>query len=163
MKSTGRRCDQCGELFAPVSTRHRYCCTKCKRQANDQRFVSDEVDLSSGKRGALSELLVSADLIERGYDVFRAVSQSAPCDLVAMRGDNIFRIEVRTSNKKAEGLMCSILERDYGRADVFAIVARGGSITYYPEIMPGIPLADNLSVQMRVRIEAAVSGKGRVK
>ena len=53
--------------------------------------------------GAIGELRVCADLMERGYEVFRALSQSRhSCDLVAMRGAFMLRIEVRTGTRRPD-------------------------------------------------------------
>lgn len=46
--------------------------------------------------GAIGELRVSADLLARGYDVFRAVSPCAKVDLVALKGGRTIRVEVKT-------------------------------------------------------------------
>ena len=49
--------------------------------------------------GAIGELRVCADLLERGYEVFRALDQARhSCDLIALKGNLILRIEVRSGN-----------------------------------------------------------------
>jgi hypothetical protein len=51
----------------------------------------------NGTLGAERELLVAAELMLRGYHVFRALSPSSPCDLIAYREDRTpIRIEVRS-------------------------------------------------------------------
>ena len=58
-----------------------------------------EMKLSTGTKGALSELLVAADLMAKGYEVFRALSPSCSCDLIANNGKGLLRIECRTGSK----------------------------------------------------------------
>lgn len=53
-------------------------------------------------KGAISELKVSADLMARGYYVYRALTCHAPCDLIAVRFKKlskqweVLRIEVKS-------------------------------------------------------------------
>lgn len=47
--------------------------------------------------GALSELIASADLIKNGYEVYRALSPSSFCDLLAIKNGEIFKLEIRTA------------------------------------------------------------------
>jgi hypothetical protein len=59
------------------------------RKRNGQthnRFVVSAfgIGFASGAKGAMGELLVSLDLMKRGYSVFRAVSPETPFDLVAV-------------------------------------------------------------------------------
>lgn len=51
-------------------------------------------------RGAASEMLACAYLLERGYHVFRAISATCPVDLIAYRdGEAPIRVEVKTGNR----------------------------------------------------------------
>jgi len=47
-------------------------------------------------RGSRSELQGCLYLMNQGYDVFRAVSAHGPVDLVAIRGSETLRIDVKT-------------------------------------------------------------------
>lgn len=93
---------------------------------------------AQGTVGAISELLVSVDLMNRGFNIFRSLSPHAPCDLVATRGEGTFRIEVKTGIINEEGR----IEQPTFRAkklhkafDVLAVVCRNGKIAYHcPEI-----------------------------
>lgn len=63
-------------------------------------------NLSCGGVGAVGELLVAADLMLKGYDVFRNLSPNGLADLVALKNDRVWRIQVKvrpglyTSRKK---------------------------------------------------------------
>lgn len=47
-------------------------------------------------RGATSELIAAAWLLRQGYEVFRNVSQHGEADLVAIKGDEVIQIDVKT-------------------------------------------------------------------
>lgn len=49
-------------------------------------------------RGAASELIASAHLMELGYHVFRSLSASCPCDLIAYKGGELLRVEVKSAS-----------------------------------------------------------------
>lgn len=51
---------------------------------------------SKSARGAISELLACAYLMDKGHYVYRCEAPNAPFDLVAYRGGRCLRIEVKT-------------------------------------------------------------------
>ena len=53
--------------------------------------------------GAKNELVVAADLIEKGFNVFRSLTPNAPFDLVAYRNKRLYRIEVKTAKLNSDG------------------------------------------------------------
>lgn len=46
--------------------------------------------------GAIAELEISVDLMKKGYEVYRALSQASSCDILAMKDGKTFTFEVRT-------------------------------------------------------------------
>lgn len=46
-------------------------------------------------KGTMFELLVAADLLKRGFEVFKSVSHAASCDLIAHKDGYLIRIEVK--------------------------------------------------------------------
>ena len=52
--------------------------------------------ISNASLGALSELVACAWLLREGYQVFRNVSPHGPYDVVAIKGDDVIRIDVKT-------------------------------------------------------------------
>lgn len=58
-------------------------------------------------RGALSELRACVWLLEQGYEVFRNVSDCGPIDLMAVKGTEAIRIDVKTcwAYKRRDGGM----------------------------------------------------------
>src|SRR3990167_7042344 len=87
--------------------------------------------LKSGTVGAYQELREAADLLSKGYDVFRAVSPSCTCDLIALNSSVAIKVEVRTGHINAKGEPhCP----QYSfRADCFAIALRD-KIVYKPNL-----------------------------
>lgn len=97
--------------------------------------------LPTGTIGAIGELLASADLMRRGYHVFRALSPACPCDLLAYRAspagtiiDPILRIQVRTARLVAPTgmLVFPLDEHDKGTFDVLALAVEGDGVYYVP-------------------------------
>ena len=138
----------CGKaLNAAAIRRHRkYCSEACS-----QRFRADEFKrlnpnnlrgkVNTGKHGAIGELLVCADLLARGYEVFRSVSQSCSCDIVVLYRGNIFRVESKMGYRALNGkLNCA--QPKTGTYDILAIV--DGVTVYYKSEMSGplIELSD---------------------
>ena len=96
------------------------------RASHDRgRFLMDECSVPSGTKGAAAELRVAADLMMRGYHVFRALSPACPCDLIAYRdGEPPIRIEVKSGPNIAFGS---------DKNDVVA-VAGGPEIRWYGDL-----------------------------
>jgi hypothetical protein len=86
--------------------------------------------------GAVNELRVSADLLLKGYNVFRALSPSCPCDLLILKNGSTLRVEVTTANYAASGRIIHNKQGDTHKFDVLAIVKRQGEIIYVPELPP---------------------------
>jgi hypothetical protein len=81
----------------------KYCSRNCGaqfRQGSSRTQFGDSPDsrwLSSGVKGAISELIVCADLLSKGFEVYRAVSQSSKSDLaIVIQPNTAYRVEVTT-------------------------------------------------------------------
>lgn len=70
-------------------------------------------------KGAGLEMLVCADLLRRGFDVYRSVSPNAECDIIARSGKKIVTVEVKS---------CPTYGID--KADLVAWPDTDGSVTY---------------------------------
>lgn len=128
-------CLGCGN-FIPKSRMSfaKYCSDKCRIEHSEG---GSGLELASGTTGAIAELLISADLMRKGWNVFRALSPSCPCDLIIMRDNIIKRIEVRSGYRlpSTGNLGFPKKNSDLGKSDHFAIyVHRTGEICYLPEI-----------------------------
>jgi hypothetical protein len=128
-------CEHCGTEFDPHKNsnakRVKYCSKQC-RQAAHNKLKPVYPGLSTGKVGAIGELRVSADLLARGYDVYRAVSQASDCDLVAIKDSVTLRIEVRTGQVNPNGSIAYRKStRDCGKSDHYTVVLTD-QIIYVP-------------------------------
>lgn len=126
-----------------------FCSAKCavNNEKNKYRKNNPASGLSTGKTGAISEMLVCADLLKNGYDVFRAVSQSCSCDIAILSGKTLLTVEVRSAKRTSTG--APMYPKHRIRADVVALVFSDSSIKYEP-ILPliksaEVPYAENPS------------------
>lgn len=51
--------------------------------------------MTRANHGCVRELQVCIDLASKGYEVFKAVLTNTQCDVVAVKGDTVLRLEVR--------------------------------------------------------------------
>jgi hypothetical protein len=135
-------CLICGNPRRPLKS-VRYCSGYCRREAQRRKFLKRATTLPSGTIGAAHELLVSADLLAKGYDVYRAVSGSCPCDLAIVKDGKLLRVEVTTGYEQIDKTIKppSAKLRTKDRWDILAIVVRmdntkaiGDRIVYFPQI-----------------------------
>jgi hypothetical protein len=87
--------------------------------------------LSTSTIGAIAELKVGADLLGKGYAVFRALSPACRCDLVILSAHRAWTVEVRTGYYTPAGTL--IYSGAQIRADVVAILTPTG-IVYRPAL-----------------------------
>jgi hypothetical protein len=86
-------CENCGKEIRSGRRNRRYCSKQCRPSSQFQR---SESGMAPTKCGAHSELIACAHLLRKGFDVYRAVNWTSKADLVAVRGDEILRVQVRT-------------------------------------------------------------------
>jgi hypothetical protein len=109
------------------------------------RSVSSLTDVPKTTTGAVGELIASADLLQRGFHVFRALSPSCPCDLLAYRltdSPPFYRVQVRTArlDRVASGagtLNFRLKESDAGKFDLLALVVENRDVYYVPMLPDG--------------------------
>lgn len=142
-------CRGCGTVFVRRASHQVYCGVGCRNLVYDSlRDVPAHVrEFSSGSVasatvGAVGELAVAADLMRRGFVVFRALSPACLCDLLALVNGCAVRIEVRTGRRTVDGeWFAPIGRRDLGRQDVFALVTHDGVVEYCPGDALGVESA----------------------
>jgi hypothetical protein len=103
------------------------------KQANSKRLGETVSGLATGTVGALSELVVSADLLGKGYAVFRALSPSCPSDLVVLFGKELVTVEVRTAYRNQNNGQIGYPKNHRG-ADLFALYVRSEKSVHYAPI-----------------------------
>lgn len=119
--------------------------------------------------GAVSELVACADLMRRGYHVFRALSPSCPSDLLVYRYDpdrwrmvDALRIQVRTAWTSGEAIHFRLKESDRGKFDVLALVLHDDRV-YYAPMIPGstaCPYGINIGHLQMLRSWGVLRGEG---
>jgi hypothetical protein len=129
------RCGDCGKSFFQKISTQVYCSDECRKSAQEKERRSKgyvpKNNMATGTTGAASELIVCADLLKKGFHVFRAQSPACPCDLIAMKRHGILRIEVRTGTRGNSGkLFFPFSGNDSGRSDVIAVVTHDWEISY---------------------------------
>ena len=149
-----RPCEYCGKTFAPRNKTTRYCSKICKDQHwKRENPVHAGLQLPTGTVGAISEIVSAADLLKRGYEVFRAMSPACSCDLIALGPDRVpLRIEVRTGRRSpATGNLAfsrngrKIIRKGRTEAglDHYCVVVEGGQEIIY---IPPLPQQDQAEV-----------------
>lgn len=121
-----------------IRRKAKFCSKECLRESHKKLYRSQNplqnYSVCSGTRGAISELKVSIDLLEKGYSVFRALSPSCCCDLAILKDHKLIRVEVTTSHTTRQGNpIIHPKKKQTGNWDVLAIVA-AGRIIYLPEL-----------------------------
>tara|TARA_A100000172_G_C3044260_1_gene111813 strand:+ start:2817 stop:3302 length:486 start_codon:yes stop_codon:yes gene_type:complete len=106
--------------------------TKKKKTASIISGGSFYNNLNCNDLGCVQELIVSVDLLTKGYNVYRAHSPSAPFDIMAYKEDgNVqYNIEVRTGMKTVNGSLYWGKTKHENHFDIYAIVF-GPDIYYY--------------------------------
>jgi len=128
-------CANCGKTYR--STRQKYCSSVCKKELNARQVTRAMHDgLTTASIGAMHELIACADLLRRGWSVFRAVSPSCKCDLVIMKGTWLLRVEVTSGHiYKPSGRLSYVKKPDDYQFEVLAVVLPEGTVQY----TPGLP------------------------
>jgi len=142
-----RLCRECGiELPATIRPNRLWCSEKCK-QIYENQIRADRrpkyraprpasySGLCCGTKGAIGELRVATDLLDKGYEVFRSVSPSAPCDLITLKDGEMLRIEVRTAHSYSSTGKITFPKKasDAGKQDHYAAVLPD-QIVYMPSL-----------------------------
>lgn len=139
-------CTGCGKEFVPTGRVWRsckFCSDTCRGRY--QRGISPDhpsVNLSSGTLGALNEMVATCDLLRRGFHVFRSISPSCPCDLIAMVDGRCWRVEVTSGCIRADGTLYYV-PHDLEKSDVIAAVLPDNQVRYVPG-PPDLSTADSL-------------------
>jgi hypothetical protein len=83
----------------------------------------EKLQIGRSNVGAANELRVAADLILKGYDVFRALSPQCVCDLAILKDKRLLRVEVRTgqpSKRRTKPFWPK--RKQVNNADIWAVV-----------------------------------------
>lgn len=91
------KCEECGKDFVHIMQHTKSCSDECRNKRMSKKFgrYSDK-SIPSGTVGAITEMVISADLMKKGYSVFRALSPSCFCDVIAIKDKKILKVEIKT-------------------------------------------------------------------
>jgi hypothetical protein len=73
-----------------------FCSAECAEAAKVREAIKRQHVVGRKHRGAYSEIIACAWLLESGYEVFRNMSSHGPIDIVAMKGRETLYIDVKT-------------------------------------------------------------------
>ena len=127
-------CKTCNSLMKNVLPSKKFCKKECTNTYRNQFFGFDKFypPMDAQFRGIMSELLAAADLIRKGFQVFKAVTNNS-CDLVIMKNSLLHRVEVTSGNIFKNDGKIHYPKKDKTKFDVLAIVMPSGKIIYQPE------------------------------
>ena len=132
-----RYCVYCGKELP--NEKWKYCSPECKAAYVKEEYRKANPAIlrggTSATTGAISELRVAIDLLVKGYNVFRSLSPSCPCDLAILKDGQLLKVEVRTSFISTSGkIYRTINKRDESKnIDIYAWVLPT-KIVYEPEL-----------------------------
>lgn len=125
-------CLNCGNSFCTNFSLMKFCSSECRTEKYSRdSFSGDKLLLSSGTVGAISELIISADLMRKGYSIFRALSPSCFCDVIAIKNDRILKIEIRTGYVSKHNGKYNFPKKKRGNIDLYGIYSRNENICLY--------------------------------
>lgn len=133
-------CEECGKSFKTSIKRQKFCASVCYNKNYESRYGyrklngANPLNLAPSTVGAVSELLVCADLLAKGYAVFRALSPACVCDLAILSGQTLLRVEVTTAYLLKSGKRMAP-KKDPSNYDVLAhVISATGEIVYEPSL-----------------------------
>lgn len=125
-------CKNCKDIFYSNNPQQVFCKVKCQldKYKETSGRISKKLTLPPSTIGEISELLVSSDLLKKGFDVFKALSSSCYCDLIATKKDLILRVEVKTCYKDKNNSKL-YFNKSKNNFDIYAVCNRNTyKITY---------------------------------
>lgn len=121
----------------PIDRQRRYavtCSSRCRNDRYKAMYYQPKPRLlPNGTVGAISELIVATDLLRKGYEVFRALSPHALCDLAILAEGRLLRVEVKTRYLTKSGSVSQPRLKHPERTDIVARVV-GDEIYYQPDL-----------------------------
>ncbi len=92
-----------------------------------------EVDLTTTTTGTISELLVAADLLARGWRVYMPIQISKGHDIIACRGNDIITVEVRSGKRNRNGVLF-YGKKASDKSMIYGVVVTGEPVSYLPPL-----------------------------
>lgn len=120
-------CEICDTNFTSKWKHTLTCSFECRKRRNAQlagRAVREDYSVPSGSIGAMSEMFVSAELLRRGYAVFRSLSPSCFCDLIVYKDKQPLTMEVRTGYLNIHTKKLFFPSKPNGDVDLWGVYER---------------------------------------
>lgn len=115
-------CEICGNDFRAIQAGAKTCSSECRLKRNRKMTgrIASNSNIPTGTVGAITEIEICADLMRKGYAIFRAMSPACFCDVIAIKDNKIFRLECRTGyyNQNNSPAFASTI---HGEIDYFAV------------------------------------------
>jgi hypothetical protein len=131
-------CSTCSNEFFTGIKKKKYCSKKCRIEKYNSILACSrfkEKGISSGTVGAIGEILVSGELMMKGYEIYRALSPSSGCDILAIKNDKILKIEVRTGYKTIGNKIAYFEKKTKGEQFAVILYEKDNyKIHYFPEL-----------------------------
>lgn len=109
-----------------------FCSKRCEARAYEStRSIGSRFGLPTTIGGGLCELLAAVDLLKRGYHVFRSVTATSPFDIVACKGEQTLRVEVKMGQRTRRGEPTMPVVRNHGYTTLAVVYDDG--VLYYGE------------------------------
>ena len=137
-------CEYCGKLISSKKQKTaRFCSRSCRTRAQTQRYkiICNETydkhhveafqnNIYNTSIGTMNELIIGANLISKGYEVYKSLSNIGP-DYIILKGKQYLRVEVTCGYKNSENEIRWPVH-DPSKYDVLALVFHNGTIQYKP-------------------------------
>ncbi len=125
------KCEECSKEFIHIMSHTKTCSEDCRSKRAIKKWgrYSDK-SIASGTVGAVSEITISADLMKKGYAVFRSLSPACFCDVIATKGNEMLRVEIRTGYSAVNGKV-SFPTRTNGEIDIYGVYDRANNKCFY--------------------------------
>lgn len=130
-----KTCLTCGTEFDTETKLKVYCSKKCQPnqiKTTACRSVLAKAGLATGTVGAIAELVVSVDLMKKGFEVYRALSQASSCDILALKNGKVYTFEIRTGQRSYNGVLTFSNQRIRGEYTA-VVVHNTNEIIYMPD------------------------------
>lgn len=120
---------------APLTLPKRvYCSRECDLEQQRKHYERSPLSVRNATTvGMISELVVCADLMRLGYEVFRAVSAASSCDLAVLKDGTLKRVEVTTGHRKNGGKVFHC-KKPSPKYDILAVVIQPYLVIYNPAL-----------------------------
>ena len=132
------KCFVCQKEFSACQPNQKVCSSECRKKHSLKywHFNDEYKHLTSSTVGAIAEIVVAIDLMKKGFSVFRGLSPSCYCDLIAVetKTKKKLELEVRTGRRSFSGKLefpTILSKHNNGNITGYAVMERHNEKIYY--------------------------------